>query len=59
MRTFKIYPVQNLELEVFLLYSYPYSYDLYIKYFRSNFSIHPSLPMLALINVDNSYFKTK
>ena len=26
-------PVPNLELEIFLLYSYPYSYDLYINIF--------------------------
>ena len=56
-------PVPNLELELFLIYSYPYSYDLYVKFFRTNFAIHPSLPILAIINVDRTIriynFRTK
>ena len=56
-------PVPDLEIEPFLLYSYPYSYDLYIKYLRTNFAIHPSLPILAIISVDHTIriynFKTK
>ena len=56
-------PVPNLEIEPFLLYSFPYSYDLYIKYYRTNFAVHPTLPILAIISVDHTIriynFKTK
>ena len=56
-------PVPNLELESFLLYSYPYSYDLYVKYFRTNFAVHPTLPIIVFVSVDNTIriynFKTK
>ena len=36
------------------IYSYPYSYNLNLKYYRTRFSIHPLLPICVIISVDQT-----
>ena len=36
------------------IYSYPYSFNLNLKYYRTRFAIHPLLPIIVIISVDQT-----
>ena len=36
------------------IYSYPYSYNLNFKFYRTKFTVHPLLPIVVIINIDQT-----